>query len=71
MQDHEDIVAAARKVAQAVVRGEQELTPVKVDFDTTYTEDEVIEALAGAFVRAERVPLVKRTRDGFKLEPRP
>ena len=65
MQGHEDLIVAARKLAKAHLKGEQQVENVKVSFDERYNEDQIVQALAGAFLRGEVIPLVETDRTGF------
>lgn len=65
MQDHEDLIAAARKLAKAHLHDGQLLEVVALSYDQRYNEDQAILALAGCFVRGERLPKVETDRTRF------
>lgn len=64
MLDFQDVVAAGRNLAKAHLHDGCPLNEVKVDYDRPFTEDEIIEAIAGCYVNARRIPIIERGRDG-------
>lgn len=64
MQDYQDVIAAARNLAKLHLHEGQRLNSAQVDYDRSFTEDEVIEVLANCYAQGQRLPALERNRAG-------